>query len=182
MVAYRQLSRSKRTLLLGCLSIRSGFKDAVPSGLDQFKEDKLLKHWMFIIPIGLVSACAQHECDSVPPLSAVTYCTKVFGGQYQACSGPVKSLSESSECGDYGPYTVSLEMIISPERSMVVDSVEVHSVRLESKQGREFHASILMINEDQQEVCFDVADPPICIQAENPLADIPASVLTRPLL
>ncbi len=131
---------------------------------------------MFIIPIGLASGCAQQECDSVPPLSAVTYCTKVFGGQYQACSGPVQNLSESNGCSDYGSYTVSLE------RSRVVDSVEVHSVELESKQGREFHSSILMIDEDQHEVCFDVADPPICMKAESPLADIPASDLTSPRL
>lgn len=142
----------------------------------------MLKHWTLIIPIGLASGCAQQECDSVPPLSAVTYCTKVFGGQYQACSGPVQNLSESNECRDYGPYTVSLEMIISSERSRVVDSVEVHSVELESKQGREFHSSILMIDEDQHEVCFDITNPPICMKAEDPLADIPASDLTSPRL
>lgn len=104
----------------------------------------------------------------------------MFDGQYQACSGPTWNDSRIDQCDEYDGYELSLELIISPESSAVVESVRVDAVEPHNRKLQDFHADILIVNEAEREVCFDVAEPPVCMKAENPLANLPASDVTRP--
>lgn len=134
---------------------------------------------MLIFILGTIAACSNSDCGSTASKFSLTHCTEVFGGEYQACSGPTWNHSRTDKCDEYDGYEVSLEMVISPSRSTVVDSVQVNLVGAPMKRLQEFHADILMVNEEQSEVCFNVSDPPVCMKVENPLGKLPSSDATE---